>query len=86
MREGVAFHESKRGDGAMNELSGKRMVSGRFLKLVAGGVSLLVLAVLAVLAVGFFADSPGVRHLHHTFAHLRNRHGFRLPRQVERLP
>ena len=59
MREGVAFLESKRGDGAMNELSSKRTVSGRFLKLVAGGVSLLVLAVLAVLAVGFFADSPG---------------------------
>ena len=43
----------------MNELSGKRMVSGRLLKLVAGGISLLVLAVLAVLAVGFFAESPG---------------------------
>ena len=36
----------------------KRMISGRPLKLVAGGVSLVVLAVLAVLAVGLFADRP----------------------------
>ena len=43
----------------MNELSSRPMVSGRFLKLVAGGVSLLVLAVLAVLAVGYFADTSG---------------------------
>ena len=34
------------------------MLSGRSLKLMAGGMSVLVLALLALLAVGFFSDSP----------------------------
>ena len=52
-------HDLPRRDRAMSEPASKRMISSRLLKLVAGGISLLVLAVLAVLAVGFFADSPG---------------------------
>ena len=34
------------------------MLSGRSLKLMAGGMSVLVLALLAMLAVGFFSDTP----------------------------
>ena len=39
----------------MSELASKRLISGRSMKLVAGGVSLVVLAVLAVLTAGFLA-------------------------------
>ena len=42
----------------MSKPASKRVISGRPLKLVAGGVSLVVLAILAVLAVGLFADRP----------------------------
>ena len=41
----------------MNEPSTRRIISSRFLKLVAGGVSVLALALLALLAVGFFGNS-----------------------------
>ena len=40
----------------MGEMASKRLISGRSLKLVAGGVSLAALAVLAVLTAGFLAD------------------------------
>ena len=40
----------------MNEQGAGRLMSSNSLKLVAGGVSLLALALLAILAVGFFAD------------------------------
>ena len=40
----------------MSEMASKRLISGRSMKLVAGGVSLVVLAVLAVLTAGFLAD------------------------------
>ena len=42
----------------MNELTSGPRMSGRMMKLVAGGVSLAVLAVLAVLTSGFLADDP----------------------------
>ena len=40
----------------MSKQSARRLMSSNSLKLVAGGVSLLALVLLAVLAVGFFAD------------------------------
>ena len=40
----------------MNETTAKRIISGRSMKLVAGGLSLVVLALLAVLTAGFLAD------------------------------
>ena len=40
----------------MNEAGSQRMISGRSLKLMAGAVSVLALALLALLAVGFFSD------------------------------
>lgn len=43
----------------MSEMASKRLISGRSMKLVAGGVSLVVLAVLAVLTAGFLADDSG---------------------------
>ena len=42
----------------MSEQSTRRLMSSNFLKLVAGGVSLLALALLAVLASGFFSNGP----------------------------
>ena len=42
----------------MSESSTRRIVSSHLLKLVAGGVSLLALALLAVLAAGLFGDDP----------------------------
>ena len=42
----------------MNEQSARRLMSSNSLKLVAGGVSLLALALLAVLAAGFFSTGP----------------------------
>ena len=40
----------------MSEQSARRLMSSNSLKLVAGGVSLLALALLALLAVGFFSN------------------------------
>ena len=45
----------------MSEMASKRFVSGRSMKLVAGGVSLVVLAVLAVLTAGYLADESEPR-------------------------
>ena len=42
----------------MSEQRARRLMSSNSLKLVAGGVSLLALALLAVLAVGFFSTGP----------------------------
>ena len=42
----------------MSEQSTRRLMSSNSLKLVAGGVSLLALALLAVLASGFFSNGP----------------------------
>ena len=40
----------------MNDIPTKRLISSRSMKLVGGGVSLLALALLAMLAVGLFTD------------------------------
>ena len=40
----------------MSEMASKHLISGRSMKLVAGGLSLAVLAVLAVLTAGYLAD------------------------------
>ena len=42
----------------MSEQGARRLMSSNSLKLVAGGVSLLALALLAVLASGFFSNGP----------------------------
>ena len=42
----------------MSEQGARRLMSSNSLKLVAGGVSLVALALLAVLAVGFFSTGP----------------------------
>ena len=42
----------------MNDTPTRNLISSRSMKLVAGGVSLLVLALLAMLAVGLFTDDP----------------------------
>ena len=42
----------------MSEMSARRLVSGRSMKLVAGGVSLLALALLAVLTAGLLTNEP----------------------------
>ena len=43
----------------MNEPNTSRIISSRSLKVVAGGVSLIALALLVMLAVGVFSDRPG---------------------------
>ena len=42
----------------MNEIASKRLVSGRSMKVVAGGVSLVALALLAVLTAGLLTNDP----------------------------
>ena len=42
----------------MSELRTRRIISSRSLKLAAGGVSLIALALLAMLAVGVFSNDP----------------------------